>query len=115
MDLALLRRLAEGGSEAVPVDQFRELSNWCWDWSEASGDARFCSLARALGSIDSWYSEHDAVPRHLANELEQACLEDLPPILEAGAPADAAILARGFRQRVEALLLPADQWGQPGQ
>lgn len=54
--LDLLQRLAEGGYRAVSFDRWRDLANWCWDYAEASGDARYCSLARGPGTVASAWS-----------------------------------------------------------
>ena len=110
MDQASLRRLAEQGFRGVPADRLRALADWCWDYGEASGDARFCSLARTLWMIDDWWTEHDAVDPAVAADIESAIVADLGAVLDAEDPASGSMLARSMRQRVGPRLLPPEQW-----
>jgi hypothetical protein len=110
MDLTTLHRLADGGLDALPVDHWADLSAWCWDWAEASGDARFCSLARALTAVDEWMSAHGVVPDDVWRNIDRVCREDLPGVLAPSDPTAAAALGRQFRQRVLAQLIPPERW-----
>lgn len=110
MDLASLRRLAEDGFDGLSADRLGDLAAWCWDWSEATGDARYCSLARSFTAIDTWWSEYVTIPRAIAAEIERVLREDLPGVLEASDPAAGAGFARLMRQRVLSLLRPPTEW-----
>lgn len=110
MDHESLRRLADNGFDGLSADRLGDLASWCWDWSEASGDTRFCSLARSFSAVDSWWTEHEVIPRVLRSEIEQVLREDLPDVLEASEPATAAHFARLMRQRLLPLLLPPSRW-----
>jgi hypothetical protein len=54
MDEATLRRLSEVGLGQLPPAALRDLVPFCWDRAEATGDARFCSVARALEDVESY-------------------------------------------------------------
>lgn len=107
-----LRLLATDGFAAVPPRRFGDLSDACWDWCEATGDGRFCSLARTLRLVDEWWSEYDAVPTRLSLEIEREFVLWLGDVLDSEDLASGATSSRSLRQRVMALLLPPQRWDQ---
>ncbi len=71
MDYSTLSRLGAEGLAAVPQDQLTTLDDSCQDWAEATGDARYCFIAKVLSAVDSWREEHDeagGVPEDLLAE-----------------------------------------------
>jgi hypothetical protein len=51
MDLEDIRRLATGGIGAFPPTALPTAAAWLWDYGEATGDARYCSLSRTIEMI----------------------------------------------------------------
>lgn len=107
---ARLDRLASSGFSAVPPSAFADLAQDCWDWCEASGDGRYCSLSRMLTAVDAWWSEYEAIPRSLSDAIESTLKAWLGDVLTAPDAATGANLARLLRQQVLALLLPPQRW-----
>jgi hypothetical protein len=110
MDQGTLRALAEEGFGAVPPNEFEHLARDCWDWCEATGDGRYCSLAHTLAAVSSWWSEYEAVPRSLSEDIERVFLAWLGDIMACEDRAAGANLARLFRQEVLSMLLPPQRW-----
>lgn len=111
MDSFALRRLAEQGFSGDT--QLTDLAVWCIDFCEASGDARYCSVGQALRSLDEWWSRYDesgGVPAEFLRRIEEVVKGRLPDILDTESAADAAPLARLFRQEVESLLFDVRDW-----
>jgi hypothetical protein len=108
-----LRDFAAQGFQAVPGEELAGLAEWCWSQCEESGDARFCSIAETLRSVDSWWREHNepgGAPVRLIDEISDAVKTMLPPILDTESPAEGSQLAREFRERVQLLLQPPSEW-----
>ena len=117
MDLSTLRDLAVQGFTAVRGDQLGALAEWCQDYSEATGDARYASVGQGLDELFEWWSEHDrsgGIPLVLRNEIEETIKSRLPLILATTDPADAAPLARDFRQELESKLYGPRYWVDNG-
>lgn len=102
MDLQSLTRLATDGLTSVTA--LREIESWCWDQSEASGDARFCSIARALQNIADVWDRLGAFPKAIMSDLEETIRLHLPSILLVERPDEASGLARILRDDVSRLL-----------
>lgn len=66
-------------------------------------------LSDLFARIDEWWGEQ-GVPRSLAEEIDRLFQDDLPEVLDAGSPADAARLASMLADRVDPLLLPPSDW-----
>ncbi len=113
MDSSTLRRLGEGGFDAVRVSQFPDLAAWCQDWCQATGDGRYCILARVLGMIDEWWSDQ-GVPEELGREVERTLTSKIPAIIEAESPASGAAFAVGLREEIASLLLTPAAWVERG-
>jgi hypothetical protein len=107
-----LQLLATNGFAAVPPLRFGELADACWDWCEATGDGRFCSLARTLSLVSQWWSEYEAVPTLLSLEIEREFILWLGDVLDSEDLAAGAMSSRCLRQAVIALLLPPQRWDQ---
>ena len=117
MDSSTLRRLAVEGIAATPGDDLTVLALWCRDFCEASGDARYCSVADTLTALDQWRQQHDesgGVPTGLLRDIDQVIQAWLPDVLDADVPADASQLARTLRQEVQSLLLEPAEWAKRG-
>lgn len=96
MHESLLGRLATQGID--DLDSVVTLSHWCWDRSEATGDARFCSLARLLSSVASKWDDSGALPYNILEQLNQLLMADLPSVLAEPDPEAASLLARSLRE-----------------
>lgn len=86
MNLASLRKPA---SNDLRDADLRDVAALCWDWCEASGDGRYCSLGRTLKSIHGWWAEHDergGVPTAVLDDLGLVLRRDLPRIIKRNWP-----------------------------
>ena len=102
-----LQQLIERGLFALPPTRLGDLADWCWDWCEATGDGRYCGLARTLRIIAGWFEEHDrygGVPAGTVAELDGLLGRELPMILAATDPASGAMLGRELREAILRLL-----------
>jgi hypothetical protein len=106
VDSSTLRRLGEGGFDAVPWDELHDLSEWCRDWCETTGDGRFCVLADVLRMIYQWDSQ--GVPTDLLTRVE-AALTAIPGIMDADVTSG-TLLAVGLREEVGSSLLSPGEW-----
>lgn len=106
--LERIRRLAVDG-----FDNLGQLGEDSWDYGEATGDARYCSIGRMLLLIHEWWIEHDecgGVPKAVVAELEQLLGPRLVAILDAPEAGVASRLARSLREEVEARLTGPGDW-----
>jgi hypothetical protein len=110
VDSSTLRRLAQGGFAVVPVDELHDLSVWCRDRCETTGDARYCVLADVLTMIYQW--DDQGVPTELLAGVEQV-LTGLPALLDAD-PEAGSLLAVRLRDDVGRCLLSTDDWIDQG-
>lgn len=97
MDRSALLQLAEGGLAAFPPSSLADLAAWCWDFGEASGDARYCSLSRTLDMIAEPFEEHGALDSAVVAVINAVLHDALGDVLSAESPQDGAILARSLR------------------
>jgi hypothetical protein len=101
MDLSSLRRLAEQGIENFPPVKLADLSAWCWDFGEATGDARFLSLSRVIDLIvDLFESNSDQAPTDLIEQLNPLLRQSIPAILNAKTIEQGTLLSRQLREAV---------------
>lgn len=109
MDYSTLSRLGAEGLAAVPGDQLTTLADWCEDWAEATGDARYCFIARALGAVAGWREEHDeagGVPAEFLSEIDSLVRAELPAALAAETPSHGAHLAADLCRQVLPIVHP---------
>lgn len=117
MDLYELTKLASGGFAAVPASKLADLSMWCRDWCDETGDGRYCILSQTFEAIAVWWGEHDAyggIPQPLAARLDQALQGALPGLLAEPDLTVAAHLASTLREQLLGLLLPVESWINTG-
>jgi len=113
MDLNSLQTLAHQGFADVKGDQLGDLAEWCRDYSEATGDARYAIIGQALSELSEWWSWHDrsgGIPFRLMSEIEETIKRRLPEILATASARDAAPLARSFRQEIKRKLSGPEDW-----
>lgn len=97
MDEAKLRRLGSRDISGIP--ELRDLAAWCLEMSEATGDARYCGIARTPGlHRRRWERDGSILTRTLAFQ------RDLPSVLDALTAEEGAGLARLMREEFEDLL-----------
>lgn len=77
-----------------------ELAEWCWDYGEATGDARYCSLWRALNLINELFEPHRGISPDLVSQLDLVLRRGLPEILDAETAESASQFARGLREEL---------------
>jgi hypothetical protein len=70
MDQRSLQRLTDGGIATYPPAQLGHLAEWCWDFGEATGDARYCSLSRTVWVLADLWKHHDGVATSLVADLD---------------------------------------------
>lgn len=100
MDHSSLATLAKSGLSAFPPSKIGDLASWCWDIGEATGDARYCSLARTMGLIDDLFEEFGAVGIALIGDIDRLLSDQLPAVIEAETAEEGSRLARILREQV---------------
>ena len=101
MDQNSLRQLAEQGIGNFPPVRLGDLSAWCWDFGEVTGDARFCSLSRALSVIVDLFDLHsEQVPSVLVEQLDVLLKQSISGILHAETAEHGSFLSRQLRKAV---------------
>lgn len=110
MSLAQLERLSQDGLAGFPVTGFGDLALWCWDWCEATGDGRYCSISYTLAAVNRWWDQYGVVPQAIAAEIDVHCREELALAVAAMDHSEGVYFARLFRQKVVALLRPPEDW-----
>lgn len=108
MDVDDIRRLATTGLAAFPPTALESAADWLWDYGEATGDARYCSLSKAIGTIAVAFEDrYGSLPSPVIAALDDILSERLVDVLSASSPADGSRLARLTREAVaEALRGP---------
>jgi hypothetical protein len=104
MDHQSLRRLADDGLAAYPPVDITTLADWCWEYGEATGDARYSSLWRALRSIVCSFEDTDALPTLTVMRIDALLRESVPDIVDAESPEAGAQLARRMREDLLTIL-----------
>lgn len=117
MDLTSLQTLAHQGFDGIKGDQLGDLAEWCRDYSEATGDARYATIGEALFELSEWWSFHSrsgGIPFRLMVDIEEVIRRRLPEILDISSAQDAAPLARSFRKEVRSKLSDPEDWVAEG-
>jgi hypothetical protein len=102
VDEASLKELGLSGLVSAP--HLRTLEAWCWERAEATGDARFCGIARALENIAEAWDDRRVLPPVITSELQTAFRIHLPSTLAVSAAEEGAGLARLLREEVADIL-----------
>jgi hypothetical protein len=113
VDSSKLEALAEGGFVAVGPDEFEGLSEWCWDWAIATGDARFAVISRILRAVDEWWDIEQGRPSKLVTAVEGQLCAGLKDALGAADPASGAQFAHQMGQGLP-LLNRSQEWRDGG-
>lgn len=100
MDLPSLRRLGSDGIGRFPPSELGPLADWCWDYGEATGDARYCSLWRALRPIADMFDDRGAVPTKLVSHFNAVLNQLLADVLDAETAESGSMLARSLREQL---------------
>jgi hypothetical protein len=101
VDQHSLRRLAADGVAAFPPSGLTTLADWCWDYGEATGDARYCSLWRTFTAIAAAFEDLEAVDSSAVTRIDHLLRSEIPEILDAPDAAEAAGIARRLREGVQ--------------
>lgn len=101
MDQSDLRRLGTQGLHGAA--ETREAAAWCWDWSEATGDGRYCVLARALERIALEWDE-GMFRAETVDDINDVLAEYVAGILDAASAEEGAALARPLKENVQLIL-----------
>jgi hypothetical protein len=84
-------------AEAMPTPrELREIAAWCWTRAAATGESKYCFLAGALQAISREWSEFDALPAWVDNEIGAIFARQLLPVLDTKSPVRGAKLARAL-------------------
>lgn len=106
MDQSALERLARDGIRSFPPSSLGSTADWAFDFCEASDDARYSALARALWAIAQHFdTDSSALLAETVDELDRALARDLPQVLREHKGPIATDLARALRERVFEILL----------
>lgn len=101
MDLEQIRRLATGGIAAYPPTALPSAAEWLWDYGEATGDARYCSVSRSLELITAAFdANYEGLAAGVLADLDGILAAQLPGILGANLPPDGSTFARLMREAV---------------
>jgi hypothetical protein len=101
MDVDDIRRLATTGIAAFPPTALESAADWLWDFGEATGDARYCSLSRTIGMIaDAFEDTYESLPNSVVGAVDIVLSERLPEVLSATSSRDGSALARLTREAV---------------
>ena len=102
MDRHSLERLAADGIAAFPPSQLASLADWCWDFSEATGDARYSSLSCTVRMIAQLFADENyAPPVERVAAIDAALRQYMPEVLQAADAASGAVLARSLRETIQ--------------
>lgn len=105
VDLEDIRRLAGSGIEAFPITSLETAADWLWDYAEATGDARYCSLSRTVAMIWAEYEDHsEQIAMATLGALDEALAAGIIDVLNQPSAADGALVARQLRELVAAIL-----------
>jgi hypothetical protein len=105
MDIEDIKRLAAHGIASFSPTQLPEASPWLLDYAEASGDARYASLAESMKMVsDTFEAQSEQMLTETVNQLDALLAARLPEILESQDAASASMLARDLREQVAGVL-----------
>jgi hypothetical protein len=104
MDRETLLRLADRGISAFPPSELHALADWCWDFGESTGDARYSSLSRSFDAIGESFDLHGAVESATVHELDIHLKRSVPQILDADTAELGAHLARSLRESIVSII-----------
>lgn len=102
MDQASLRRLAAEGIARFPPLALVTAVEWCLDYAEATGDARWSSLGRTLAPLAAAFEDDGHVPTAVIDCIDLHLASRLPAVLDAQTPEEGARLAGLIREAVRA-------------
>jgi hypothetical protein len=105
MDVEDIKRLAHFGMGAFPPRRLDEAAAWLSDYAEASGDARYSSLAATVKMIvDTFEAQSEQMLKEFVEQLDALLSSQVPEILESRDAVSASALARDLREEVSAVL-----------
>jgi hypothetical protein len=78
-----LRRLADEGLSAFPPSGLIDIANWCWEYGEATADARYCILWRILKSIAEPFEDNGALSVVTVAQIDTVLHCYIPIIVDA--------------------------------
>jgi orotate phosphoribosyltransferase len=100
-DMPPIPQLAELKELQLPrADRLLDLSAWCWDTSDNTGDARFAGIARTLEEISEAWDVKNGLPEAVIRELNTLLANNLAEILSMPDAADASDHARRMRNEI---------------
>lgn len=101
LDRYSLERLAADGLAAFPPAHLSGLAKWCWDFGEATGDARYSSLSCTVRMLADLFQENSSPLTVRVEAIDHLLQARLPDVLNANEPAEGATLARLLREAVQ--------------
>jgi hypothetical protein len=101
MDLDDIRRLASTGIAAFPPAALASAAEWLWDFGEATGEARYCSLSWTIDMIAVAFEDgYESLPSSVVEAVDVVLSERVPDVLDATSPSGGSALARLMREAV---------------
>jgi hypothetical protein len=93
LDRPSRRRLAEHGLAAFPPSRLSEEAEECWAHGVATGDARWCILARTLARLAAPFDEDGQLSKNRVEQLDRGLRTLLPDVLDAPGAVEGSSLA----------------------
>lgn len=103
MDQHSLLLIARNGLAALPPDRLGELADWCWDFGEASADARYLILWRVFREIDAAFGRVGALETSRVEQINDLLRSSLPEIVAEDNTLEGGTLAATLRHRLNEL------------
>jgi hypothetical protein len=101
VDRHSLLRLANTGLASLPPSRLGDLASSCWDFGEASADARYFVLWRVFNDLADEFRQFEAVRVDAVSRVDAALAEFLPEIVAEDDNEAATALAVALRRRIQ--------------
>jgi hypothetical protein len=101
MDESALRRLADTGiHQDIGSGEVEDIADWCWERCEATGDARWCIIWKALWNIVREWEYTGGLPQSMMRGFSAALASHIPGVIDAPDSETGALLAKALREEV---------------
>jgi hypothetical protein len=105
VDISDIERLVESGIAAFPPSQLSEAASWLTDFGNASGEARYLTLASTLSMIYAAFEDNGGqMFTDTVEAVDAELKEAIPTILSTGDIAFASSKAQQLRDAVALLI-----------
>ncbi len=114
---SLLQQLAEGGLEAVPAIYLEAVADECAHQADATGDARYVTLAIVFRETLDWWSHHDehgGIPTPVAKGIDRVIVMQLSQVIANEDQAEAFRAVEQLADDLRAYLTGPEEWIELG-